>query len=64
MMKNQMKRRLFDATVWTLGAAMMVALVVEAGAGEPPAATPGVAAWTAECGADGGCGERRVRAPR
>ena len=63
-MKNQMKRRLFDATVWTLGAAMMVALAVDAGAGEPPVATPGVAAWKAEFGADGGCGERRVRAPR
>jgi hypothetical protein len=63
-MKNQMRRRLFDATVWTLGAAMIVALAVEAGAGEPPLATPDIAAWRAGSGADGGCGERRVRAPR
>ena len=63
-MKNQMKRRLFDATVWTLGAAMIVALAVDAGAGEPRAATPGIASSKAECGADGGCGECPVRAPQ
>jgi hypothetical protein len=49
-MQTQTKRRLFDLTVWAVGAATMLALVAEADAGESRPAAPGNATWQTECG--------------